>query len=180
MYIAPGTIVFGYACCIGVGLGIYYDVFRVLRMLIGKSSGIIFVEDCLFALTATGVTFWFVLTHCSGFLRGFVLVGEGLGFVIYHFTVGECVIRIFRWIIELIKKIITVIFRHIILPPIRTILKILHKIFDPFSRNLQKFKKFCFSHNFSLQLPRKILYNKHNKQGKTERMAAIRDESEEK
>lgn len=164
MRFAPETIVFGYACLIGVGLGIVYDLFRMLRLLTGGNTIAVFVEDLLFAMIASGITFWICLTSCSGWIRGFVIVGEGLGFLIYHFTIGELMIRIFRIVLRVLQWMLRGVWKRILYPPIRFVLCIVHKILNLISRLLQKFKKICFSHNFSLQLPRKILYNKHNKQ----------------
>ena len=166
MRVAPETMVFVYACLLRAGLGVLYDFFRMFRMVTGGNAVLVFGEDLLFALAAACATFWFCLTSCHGWLRAFVLVGEGLGFLLYHFTVGELVVRLFAMLLRLLRGIARAVWQWILLPPFRAILSVLNKIFFCISHRLQNLKKQRFSHNFSLQLPREMLYNKHNKQAR--------------
>lgn len=164
MRVAPETILFLYACLLGAALGVFYDLFRMLRMVTGGNAVLVFAEDLVFALAAAGVTFWFCLASCHGWLRGFVLAGEGLGFLLYHFTVGELVIRLFALLLRAVKWVLRGVWLWILSPPLRAVMFVLHKIFSRISHRLQKLGKIRFSHNFSLQLPWRMLYNKHNKQ----------------
>ena len=76
MRIVPETMMFVWACVIGVGLGVLYDVFRMMRLSGLHQMVAVFLEDLLFFAAAGYVTFWFCLAHCGGWLRGFVLAGH--------------------------------------------------------------------------------------------------------
>ena len=51
MGITREALSFLYACLLGAGLGILYDVFRLLRLLLFKNRVVVFLEDLLFSLT---------------------------------------------------------------------------------------------------------------------------------
>ena len=42
--------IFGYSCLLGVGLGILYDVFRIIRMLINTRNIKFYMLDSIFTL----------------------------------------------------------------------------------------------------------------------------------
>ena len=57
MGFAPETAVFLYACALGAGLGVLYDVFRLLRLVTGGKALLVFLEDLLFSFLAAGCGF---------------------------------------------------------------------------------------------------------------------------
>lgn len=167
MGFAPETIVFLYACLLGVGLGIAFDFFRLLRLVFGGQPFLVFLEDLLFFFLAAGCTLYFSIMFCSGWMRVFVLTGEFLGFVIYYFTVGELVIRCLRLICSFFRWLLLKIWKIILWPPIRLLLHILQKTKEVIVWLLQKLSKPFFFHKFFLKHPSKMLYNKNNKQADT-------------
>lgn len=104
-YVSDQAIAFLWAVVLGAALGVVYDWFRIGRILKRKWWLTVFFEDLLFALAAAFSTaFCFTLTN-YGQVRLFLLVGEGLGFVLYFNTVGvlvtkqaRLVARFLRWI----------------------------------------------------------------------------------
>lgn len=167
MGFAPETVVFLYACLLGVGLGVVFDFFRLLRLIFGGQPFLVFLEDLLFFTLAAGCTLYFSITFCSGWMRIFVLAGEFLGFVIYHFTVGELVIRCLRLICRLLQWLLVKIWEFIFRPPLQLLLRISQKIGNIIVRILQKLSKPFFFHKFFLKHPSKMMYNKNNKQPDT-------------
>ena len=81
------------SCGMGFLLGAYYDVFRVIRLVMRTGKRWIFVQDLLFFLSAAVLTFLFSLAVMEGQLRFYLFFGEGLGFSAYYFTVGRVVMR---------------------------------------------------------------------------------------
>ena len=159
MGFAPETAVFFYACALGAGLGVLYDVFRLLRLVTGGKALLVFLEDLLFSFLAAGCTLYFIIEFCSGWLRLFVLAGEVLGFILYHFTVGEIVIRLFRLICRGIRFLVLGIWRKILYPPLRILSLIAQKIKHAVVAISQKFGKALFFFFFFLKLHPKIMYN---------------------
>ncbi len=163
MRMASETMVFLFACLAGVFLGVVYDIFRFCRLIHRDVKTLVFLEDLLFALVASIVTFYFQIHYCSGWLRGFVLLGELLGFLAYHFTLGEITIRLFRLIVRIVSTILRWIWKWIVLLPLHFIVFVLNKIFAPILRIIQKCLKRPRNKKFSLPQAVQMLYNKHNK-----------------
>ena len=66
----------------GFFLGAVYDGFRILRLLFQKTDRAYRVSDLLFSVTAGFLVFLFVLTTLNGQIRGYVLLGILLGFLL--------------------------------------------------------------------------------------------------
>ena len=94
--IADQTRLFLLALGLGFLLGIVYDLFRVVRMAFTMRRVGVFIQDVLFFLTCAAATFLFLLAVNQGEIRGFIIAGEGLGFLIYYFSFGLLIRS--RWI----------------------------------------------------------------------------------
>lgn len=64
----------------GFLLGAYYDVFRLLRVMLPCRRWTVFVQDVVFFVTAAVITFLFDLTLTGGLLRFYLFVGWRRGF----------------------------------------------------------------------------------------------------
>ena len=71
----------------GFLLGILYDVFRTLRMMIGSSDKLIFAADLLYFLICGVLSFFFLLVTDEGRLRFYTVLGEALGWMIYYSSI---------------------------------------------------------------------------------------------
>ena len=121
--VSPAETLVGmlYAIAVGAALGAFYDVFRVIRLLVGlrleeKScprrrlpligevggarqrsgffqSGFVFVCDLLFFAVATAVYTVLIFHAANGQNRWFYSAAAIFGFVAYLFTVGALVMR---------------------------------------------------------------------------------------
>ena len=127
------TTSFLYAMTLGAVLSIVYDVFRIIRVAFGGKKTAVFIEDLVFSLVALVLTFVFVIAFNNGELRFFVLIGELLGFVTCHYTIGKIIIGFsrviisgFKWLLRLIFNPIVKLFKKI-LPRIRRTKKKLSK-----------------------------------------------------
>ncbi len=96
-YFSDQALAFLQAVALGGALGAVYDVFRILRIFRRRSPWLlVFFEDLLFSLIAAVATAYVLSRIYYGQVRLFLLVGQGLGFLIYHVTLGSLIGRIAR------------------------------------------------------------------------------------
>ena len=129
--------IFLYAIGFGFFLGMVYDVFRILRLLVQKSDRAYRVSDLLFSLTAGFLVFLFALTVLNGQFRGYVLCGILLGFLLYAYTFGTFFsVRMARAAAGL-RRFFSALFRKIAAP----ILHFMKKCKGKIAKNVQKAQK---------------------------------------
>lgn len=97
-------IIFGSSCVLGVTLGFIYDLFRIVRMIINPRNMGIFIQDVIYFILSGLITFIFVLCFNSGESRFYILAGEGIGWIIYHITIGDFIYRISGKVVTIFKK----------------------------------------------------------------------------
>lgn len=104
--------VFLRAIAVGAGIMACYDVFRMLRTAFRTAAAVVFLEDIVFFAAAGMATWFYLLESCRGELRGFVMVGEMLGGMLYFLTLGSLVMKIARPVIHFIQRVLeTLLFR---------------------------------------------------------------------
>lgn len=86
-------LVFLCSCVLGVILGVFYDIFRVIRVMINPKNIVVFVQDVVYFLICGFITFAFVLVFNFGESRFYILVGETIGWVTYHITLGDIIYK---------------------------------------------------------------------------------------
>lgn len=105
--------IFLYSIILGIGLGIVFDIFRVIRAVIPHNNFFVAFEDILFMLIWTFSLVIFSVELSGGNIRFFCFVGTFLGFVIYFFSVGKIVITFIRNISSFIRQILNAVFGRI-------------------------------------------------------------------
>lgn len=134
--------VYCFLMSIGVGalLGCVYDVFKLLHIFLPSKKIVVFIEDILYWIIAGFVTFIFILVFNSGEIRGFLLIGELCGFVIYYFLMSPFVIKLLKSLISITVAVLKFIFR-IIFTPIKFFFRIILKPFCAIGRKIKKIIK---------------------------------------
>lgn len=165
VYIAEQTMLFLKACLVGFCLGAVYDGFRIMRIGVSLGKTAVFIEDMLFWLICSAVTVMFIMSANSGTVRGFVLVGEGLGAAVYFFTLSVPVMGCAKAIIKGVKAVLKLLYKIFIAPFVR-LFKFLGKktALAGKKMGLQR-KKVENNARFALKRNRLLLYNliyKHN------------------
>lgn len=172
--LANQTSVFLFSCALGFGLGLLYDVFRITRAAINPGRIFIFFQDAIYWILCAIITFLFMLTVNSGEIRGFVLVGELAGGILYYCTLGYLIMKSTKAIIKAIKSVLRFIFKTFIRP----LLRLFRKIYRVFSKKVgkvvKKSKKTKANIKYSLKRNGLVLYNlvakkKKNKKPEQER-----------
>lgn len=77
------------SCGMGFVLGLWYELFRIPRLILNSGRRAVFFQDLLFFLTAAVLTFLFSLAVMDGRLRFYLFLGEAIGFASYYRTVGR-------------------------------------------------------------------------------------------
>ena len=104
--VAEQTQLFLYAFGFGFVLGIIYDIFRIVRLIFSGGRGAVFVADILYLAVCAVLTFSFVLTLSSGVLRGYILAGEILGWLVYYFSLGLLCVKVSNRVIRLGRRVL--------------------------------------------------------------------------
>lgn len=84
-----------------------YDLFRVDRVLFKRSSIFVFLQDVLFWVISAFVFFSFSVVFSNGQIRGYLLFGTALGFLIFRLTISRLIwflVRPLKKFIKILKK----------------------------------------------------------------------------
>lgn len=95
---------FVYSLIVGAAIGVYYDVFRIIRIVLPKSLVLIFFEDLIFCVSAGAFMSIFIFNAGFGIVRGYAVIGAGIGFTVYYLTIGKLVYRLSELIIGFLRK----------------------------------------------------------------------------
>lgn len=154
---------FFHAVGFGFLIGLLYDVFRAVRHAVSDGKKAFFVSDVLFAFSAAFLTFLFALTVHGGSVRGYVLFGELLGFLVYYFTVGVLVMRLFDKIIAAVHRFFRAVL-HIFLTPLKRFAAFCKRFFAKNVQKAQKKSKTSVKKSkMYLQSVRHLLYNQNDR-----------------
>lgn len=99
------------SCLWGAVFGIYYDIFRTLRLTIPHHSFFVLLEDVVFLMTYGIFLSSFASTEARGELRGYYVLGGLIGFTLYYLTVGRFVMRFMRKLMKLLKGILNILLK---------------------------------------------------------------------
>lgn len=116
----------------GLPIGIFYDIFRVIRLLIKHGKAAVIIEDIIFFIFYGIFLMCFTVTAARSEFRFYYVFGNLLGFIVYFATVGNIVLKLLRRLTEGIKKLLK--------PPIKKIALICEKIIKKFVGSSQKIK----------------------------------------
>ena len=152
-----------YLLC-GIAIGIFFDIFRVLRRSFKTPDVVTYIEDVIFGVL-TGVfliIMLFVLNN--GELRFYIFIAIILGLAIYFLTISKFFIKINVKILTTIKKSILKIL-SIIFYPINMFLNFLKKhvlqvVLKPFRILTINVKGFCIKNLKKAKNSKKIPKNK--------------------
>lgn len=153
--VAEQTRLFLLSIGFGFLLGILYDVFRTVRLVISDSKGFVIFMDLLYFTFCTFLNFCYLLTLDYGKIRFYIVFAELLGWLIYYFSFGAIAVRVSRFISGLIKR-----FFRLLTKPIKFILRKIKPAYIKVIKFLKKiFRKSNKKAKFSLQKRRGIVYN---------------------
>ncbi len=145
-------VLFLLSCIAGVFIGVFYDVFRTLRLMIKHNFFFVIAEDVLFLACYAVFLSAFASVQARGELRFYFIIGNALGFTLYFFTLGSFVIRTLRKFFGLIGRIFA---------PVKAVYVILcKKVRGKFVENSKNIVKHIKKMDFLLPNDKHLLYNK--------------------
>ena len=141
---------------LGGAVGLFYEIFRTLRLLVRHNSLLTAIEDVFFILCWGTALTAFSSALALGRLRGWFVLGSILGFFLYLVTVGRVLNGIVKKFLHIIKK-----FFSFILYPFRKGYALIRKKAEvKFVGNSKIFAKCFKKSNLLLLKPYCLLYNK--------------------
>lgn len=148
---------------LGAALCLLYDVLRIMRIFSGrgrtcsrpqeecsKNNGvkrgrkesdtaatvIIAVEDVLYSVLALFIVCSYFLLYCNGEVRGYVLVGSAVGFLLFRLTLSRLFVRAGTALLKLSSVVL-----GFLLKPARFVMDALDKAVGLAQRNIKKIFK---------------------------------------
>lgn len=116
---------------------LFYDFFRAVRLAVKCSDIAVFFQDVLYFFVISLSTFCFLLATTNGQVRGFVIFGAVIGFILIRYTVSYIIMKIYCFILKY-----TMAFLKRVLYLKNLIFKRIDKTFYEFSQKSKKiFKK---------------------------------------
>lgn len=160
---------------LGFIMGIFYDAFRIIRLCISSKKFFVIIFDVLYCILFCFTFFIFLLTVNEGQFRFYLLLGSGVGFSVYYFSLGAIIFSFSRFLTEFIKKWSKRIFA-VFLFPFRWIFVRMKKCIDKkLEKSRKRTKKLKNKSKTLLKLNKHLLYNLNVK-----KRFRVNDESEEK
>lgn len=145
--------VFLIAQALGFVIGIYYDVFRIKRLMFGNGKVQLFFDDLLFTQTSCIIIIVYVFMANNGIYRWYEFISVLLGFALYRVTLSKTVMFVFEKLIFLLKLAL----RALLVPP-----RFIERYIFVFARFIwRKISVCCFAFNVYIHY-----YLKRNKMRK--------------
>lgn len=143
----------------GFIMGIFYDLFRIVRISISKSKIATVISDILYCIFLGFSLMLFCLTVNEGEIRLYLLLGSLAGFFVYYFSLGVIIFSFSEKLIALIKKIISSVF-NVISYPFRFVFGKLRKLLNNLSvKSHKNTKNIKNKSKFLLKVNKLLLYN---------------------
>jgi len=101
---------------VGAAIGLLYDVFRIFRKTAPHAGIAVQLEDLLFWVAATVLTFYYMLHRNYGEIRPFVMLGVVIGVVLYFATISRFIVGACVAVVNYIKKVVIAAIRIILVP----------------------------------------------------------------
>ena len=108
----------------GFVIGLVYDFFRVLRIVVTHRQWLVQLEDVIYWVAVSLLMFYFMLHQNYGEIRFFIIIGAAIGVVIYFCSISPVFIKISVAVIEFLQRVIITVLR-IILTPVRFLIRVL-------------------------------------------------------
>lgn len=105
--LAEQTLIFLQAAALGIGVGLLYDIFRVIRTVF--HAGFIFTSltDILFSVFTVISVFLFIVVAANGIVRFYIPLGLFFGAMLYFFSVSPFVMSSVKRCLRFFNKIFT-------------------------------------------------------------------------
>ena len=126
---------------IGVGFCIVFDVLNILEEKLALSKNAIFIADILLFICFAFFEFCFFLATENGEIRGFVFIGEIIGFFLCKRTLAMVYVPLILLILKAIKWLFNKVYRISVQPVFKFFSKLRKKILKISQKRREIIKK---------------------------------------
>jgi spore cortex biosynthesis protein YabQ len=138
----------------GLGLGIFFDIYRVISDKLDLKRWVIAILDIIYGLVAAVAVFRVLYYSNYGQLRFFIFIALLFGLYLYYRLFSSSFIRIVVKVIELMERA----WNSFIVKPIQLFFTVLHIFFGFFTALTIFFYKFMLQLTYPLQfLTRRLI-----------------------
>ncbi len=159
---ADQTLTFLLSIPAGAAMCLFYDLFRIIRLARNTSTVGVFFQDVLYFAVCAFFTFCFLIVRCNGEIRGYVLLGELLGFLACRCSLSALVLAAAGAIYRFFRRLFQLIGR-----PVRALYGAIGKRMAPAKKYIGKIPQIVHKGiKKLLQAPRRLVYNHSNKKSR--------------
>ncbi len=133
--------IFFISIIIGLIIGFLYDFFRLLRKIVNHKNSTVYIEDFIFWLLSTFISFYILLHKNNLEFRFYLLLGIFLGLIFYFLCISHFVMNITIKAIKLILKPVKFIAK-LLYPHVKTVNKMRNKAIYKEKIYLQKVSRY--------------------------------------
>lgn len=151
--IAGQVFTFLYSLVGGVAFCLLFDITRILREILMPSNSVIFFMDTAYFVLIAFLEFCFFLATCNGEIRGFVFVGNIIGFVACRFTLSSLFLTAFRFVYNIADRSLRLLKKIFLMP----IYRVFRNLGFNIRKNTEKYSKFIKKR---LKKPDRLVYTK--------------------
>ncbi len=94
----------------GVLLGLIYELFSAVRILLGDKKRAYILCDISFSLTATVLSFFYMVLYNSGRVRLNLLAAQLIGAIAFHIAAGRYLVKPFNYLMEKTRQLLLFLF----------------------------------------------------------------------
>ena len=117
---------------IGILIVLIFDIFRILRKSFKTADYVTIIEDIIFVIIVGFILLYSIFLFDNGTLRFYIILGIGIGAMLYICTISKIFIKVNVTIITFIKNVLAKILKIICYPFIIIFKFIRRKLFKPF------------------------------------------------
>lgn len=167
------VFLFLFSCIAGIIIGVFYDIFRTIRIIIPHNAFFTMIEDIVFLAGYAVFLSSFASAQARGELRFYFILGNALGFIVYFFTAGTFVIRTMKKFFGFLGTVFS---------PVKAVYVIFRqKTKGKFVKNYNLFINHIKKINFHLQNDKHLVYNiKESKKRKNVNAVAEKEKRKNK
>lgn len=164
----------------GAILGAFYDFLRLFRLIVYSGRRQLFFQDIFYFFICGIVTFLFALAVNFGEVRFFLLAGEGIGWLVYHLTLGALVYRFSSLLVVFLKRIFSALNRLFLAPVKRAFKRLFSFWQNQFKKVTEKIKKKLCKSKRDLKQQENLLYNANKPNSKMKKRRKFQRKSRER
>ena len=83
-----------YSVGFGFFAGFFYDMFKILYLIVFKSNKVLFIKDVIYCIISTFLCFAFLLAINDGKIRVYIIIGILLGYISWFISISSLFLRL--------------------------------------------------------------------------------------